>query len=41
MTRLEIGGVKTVAAEIDDAAFIIVHPISDVSGGTVKRRVLH
>ena len=41
VTRLEIGGVKNTATEIDNAAFIIVHPISDVSGGLVKRRALH
>lgn len=41
VTRLEIGGVKTIATEIDNAAFIIVHPISDVRGGLVKRRALH
>ncbi len=41
VTRLEIGGVKEAATEIDEAAFIIVHPISDVSGGMVKPRPLH
>jgi uncharacterized membrane-anchored protein YitT (DUF2179 family) len=41
VTRLEIGGVKETAKEIDEAAFIIVHPISDVSGGMVKRHMLH
>jgi uncharacterized membrane-anchored protein YitT (DUF2179 family) len=41
VTRLEIGNVKNIAREIDEAPFIIVHPISDVSGGIVKRRVLH
>jgi uncharacterized membrane-anchored protein YitT (DUF2179 family) len=41
VTRLEIGRVKNAATEIDSAAFIVVHPISDVSGGLVKRRMLH
>ncbi|HEX8180850.1 MAG TPA: YitT family protein, partial [Pyrinomonadaceae bacterium] len=41
VTRLEIGKVKDAATEIDRAAFIIIHPVADVSGGLVKRRMLH
>ncbi len=41
VTRLEIGRVKTVAQEIDPAAFIIVHALSDVAGGLVKKPKLH
>ena len=41
VTRLEIGGVKTAAKEIDPAAFIIVHALSDVDGGLVKKPKLH
>jgi uncharacterized membrane-anchored protein YitT (DUF2179 family) len=41
VTRLEIGGVVGVARSIDEGAFVIVHPVSDVSGGTLKRRALH
>ena len=41
VTRLEIHKIKGIAKEIDESAFIVVHPISDVSGGMVKKRVLH
>jgi uncharacterized membrane-anchored protein YitT (DUF2179 family) len=40
VTRLEIGGVKTIASGIDPAAFIIIHPLSAVDGGVVKKRSL-
>lgn len=41
VTRLEIGRVKTVAGEIDEAAFIVVHPLADASGGVIKKPALH
>jgi uncharacterized membrane-anchored protein YitT (DUF2179 family) len=41
VTRLEIGRVKTVIAEIDPAAFVVVHPLSDAHGGVLKRPALH
>ncbi len=41
VTRLEIGRVKSVAREIDDAAFIVIHPLADASGGIIKKPVLH
>ncbi|HYN84580.1 MAG TPA: YitT family protein [Pyrinomonadaceae bacterium] len=41
VTRLEIGRVKSLAAEIDPAAFVLVHPLSDVQGGVLKRPALH
>jgi uncharacterized membrane-anchored protein YitT (DUF2179 family) len=41
VTRLEISKVKTIAEEIDDTAFIVVHHIADASGGTIKKRLLH
>lgn len=41
VTRLEIGRVKNVAAEIDPSAFVVVHPLADASGGVLKRPVLH
>ena len=41
VTRLEVHKVKRITKEIDETAFIVVHPISDVSGGIVKRRLLH
>jgi uncharacterized membrane-anchored protein YitT (DUF2179 family) len=41
VTRLEIGRVRTIVREVDERAFIIVHPLADVQGGTVRKRVLH
>ena len=41
VTRLEIGRVKTVAHDIDEAAFIVVHPLSDAQGGVIKKTALH
>lgn len=41
VTRLEIGRIKTVARDLDDAAFIVVHPLSDAEGGMIKRLALH
>ena len=41
VTRLEIGSVKVAALEIDRAAFIVVHALSDVDGGLVKKTKLH
>ncbi len=41
VTRLEIGRIKTVAHEIDEAAFIVVHPLADAVGGVIKKTALH
>jgi uncharacterized membrane-anchored protein YitT (DUF2179 family) len=41
VTRLEIGNIKTVVKEIDPAAFITTHSLSDVEGGLIKKNVLH
>ena len=41
VTRLEIGSVKSVARAIDEAAFIVVHPLADVAGGVIKKPALH
>ncbi len=41
VTRLEIGRVKTVVHEIDESAFILVHPLADASGGVFKKSTLH
>ncbi len=41
VTRLEIGSVKRVARELDQAAFIVVHPLADAEGGVIKRTALH
>jgi uncharacterized membrane-anchored protein YitT (DUF2179 family) len=41
VTRLEIGKVKSVAREIDEQAFILVHPLADAEGGMIKTSGLH
>jgi uncharacterized membrane-anchored protein YitT (DUF2179 family) len=41
VTRLEIGRVKTLVKDVDDEAFILVHPLADVQGGVFKRAALH
>ncbi len=41
VTRLEVHKIKRLIRELDEAAFIVVYPISDVSGGIVKKRALH
>ncbi len=41
VTRLEIGTIKTAVKEIDPQAFIIVHNISDVEGGLIKKNNFH
>jgi uncharacterized membrane-anchored protein YitT (DUF2179 family) len=41
VTRLEIGQVKLIVREVDDRAFVILHPLADVQGGTVRKRALH
>jgi len=41
VTRLEIGRIKTIIREVDERAFVILHPLADVQGGTVRKRVLH
>jgi uncharacterized membrane-anchored protein YitT (DUF2179 family) len=40
VTRLEIGRIRTIVREVDERAFIIVHPLADVQGGTVRKRVM-
>lgn len=40
VTRLEIGRIKTVARDLDEAAFILVQPLSDAEGGVIKRHAL-
>lgn len=37
VTRLEIGRIKTAARQIDQGAFIVVHPLADAEGGVIKR----
>src|SRR3954469_3221897 len=41
VTRLEIGRVRSLVEDYDPSAFVVVHPLSDVYGGVVKKPVLH
>jgi uncharacterized membrane-anchored protein YitT (DUF2179 family) len=41
VTRLEIGRVKLIIREVDERAFVVVQPLADVQGGTVRKRVMH
>ncbi len=41
VTRLEIGTIKTVVADIDPDAFITTHTLTDVEGGLIKRPLMH
>jgi len=41
VTRLEIGSIKSLVQQIDRAAFVTTHALSDVEGGLIKRPLLH
>ena len=41
VTRLEIGRVRGVVADHDASAFVVIHPLSDVHGGVIKKAALH
>ncbi len=41
VTRLEIGNIKRVVEEIDPAAFVTTHALSDVQGGLIKKAMYH
>lgn len=41
VTRLEIGRVRSLVAEYDPAAFVVIYPLSDVHGGVIKKSALH
>jgi uncharacterized membrane-anchored protein YitT (DUF2179 family) len=41
VTRLEISRIKNAVTEIDPAAFIATHALSDVHGGLVKKPIFH
>ncbi|MSM39098.1 MAG: DUF2179 domain-containing protein [Geobacter sp.] len=41
VTRLEIGRVKNVTNEIDETAFVVIHPLADAVGGIIRKSVLH
>lgn len=38
VTRLELNKLHTALEKIDPHAFVVVHPVSDIHGGVVKRR---
>jgi uncharacterized membrane-anchored protein YitT (DUF2179 family) len=37
VTRLEIGRVRSLVAEFDPSAFVVVYPLTDVHGGVIKK----
>ncbi len=41
VTRLEVGRVNTIIREADERAFVVIQPLADVQGGTMRKRVLH
>lgn len=41
VTRLEIGRVKMIVREVDERAFVVIQPLADVQGGTVRKRAIH
>jgi uncharacterized membrane-anchored protein YitT (DUF2179 family) len=41
VTRLEVSKVKSIVRQLDPAAFVTSHALSDVEGGMVKRRAVH
>ena len=41
VTRLEVGKVKSIVAEIDPGAFTVSHALTGAEGGLVKKRALH
>jgi uncharacterized membrane-anchored protein YitT (DUF2179 family) len=41
VTRLEIGGVKSIVHALDPNAFVVSHTLADVEGGVIKRGALH
>jgi uncharacterized membrane-anchored protein YitT (DUF2179 family) len=41
VTRLELSRLQKLVTDIDASAFIVISPVHDVSGGTVKRRLYH
>ena len=41
VTRLEIGNVKRKVRELDHAAFILTHALSDAEGGVIRKPALH
>jgi uncharacterized membrane-anchored protein YitT (DUF2179 family) len=41
VTRLEIGRVRAIIEEHDKAAFVVIYPLADASGGVLKRTGMH
>jgi uncharacterized membrane-anchored protein YitT (DUF2179 family) len=41
VTRLEIGKVKRIVRDVDESAFLVIHPLADVEGGVKKKTSLH
>jgi len=41
VTRLEIGKVKAIVREVDERAFVVLHPLSSVEGGVKKAVGFH
>jgi uncharacterized membrane-anchored protein YitT (DUF2179 family) len=41
VTRLEIAAIKETVRQIDETAFIMMHPITDVEGGVVRKAHFH
>lgn len=41
VTRLEVGSIKSVIAELDPNAFVTTHSLNDVQGGLIKRPLVH
>ena len=41
VTRLEIGRVKSLVKKIDEAAFIVIHPLAAATGGIIKKTAFH
>jgi uncharacterized membrane-anchored protein YitT (DUF2179 family) len=41
VTRLEIGKVKRIVRNVDESAFVVIHPLAEVEGGIKKKTALH
>lgn len=41
VTRLEIGKVKSIAHGLDSRAFLVLHPLTGVEGGVIRRSLPH
>ena len=41
VTRLEIGKVLNITQDLDETAFITIHPLAEVKGGVLKKSVHH